>query len=159
MTWLTDENLLPTDPNFQLFLMDQEAKFTPVVKEYMERMKRPKYPLPLYKMKCGKRNAEDRILLDPREIEVELADYEYGFLLLRALIYGTTYLFTHLKLEKPELAQKILTQALASYPEELQDDNYSYQILFTEIHENAKEIYQLQAYFFPENANTPTIFI
>jgi len=159
MIWLTYENELPTDPNFQLFLMDQEAKFAPVAKEYMERMKRPKYPLPLYKMQCGKHDAEDRILMDPREIEVELTDYEYGFLLLRALIYGTTYFFTHLKLEKPELAQKILTQALDSYPEELQDDNYSYQILFTEIHENAKEIYQLQAYFFPEKTNTQTIFI
>ena len=159
MTWLTYENELPTDPNFQLFLMDQEAKFAPVAKEYMERMKRPKYPLPLYKMQCGKHDVENRSMIDPQEIEVELTDYEYGFLLLRALIYGTTYLFTHLRLEKPELAQKILTQALASYPEELKDDNFSYQIYFTEIHENAKEIYQLQSYFFPEKTNTQTIFI
>lgn len=159
MVWLTTENQLPTEPNFQLYLMEQEAKFAPVAREYMERMKRPKYPLPLYKMKCGKHDVENRRIIDPQEVEVELANPEYRFLLLRALIYGTTYLFTHLKLEKPELAQKILTQALACYPEELKDDNFSYQIFFTEIHENAKEIYQLQAYFFPEKINNEAIFI
>ena len=159
MTWLTVENELPTDPNFELFLMEQEAKFAPVAQEYMERMKRPKYPLPLYKMQCGKHDVKNRSMIDPREIEVELTDHEYRFLLLRALIYGTTYRFTHLRLEKPELARKILAQASASYPEELKDDNFSYQIYFTEIHDNAKEIYQLQAYFFPKSVNTPTIFI
>ena len=159
MVWLIDENELPTDPNYELYLMEQEAKFAPVAKEYMERMKRPKYPLLLYKMKCGKHDIENRKMIDSREIEVELTDTEYGFLLLRALIYGTTYLFTHLRLEKPELARKILTQALASYPEELKDDSSDYQIHFTEICENAREIYQLQAYFFPKNINTPTIFI
>lgn len=159
MVWLFDENELPSWPNYELYLMEQEARFEPVAQEYMERMKRPKYPLPLYKMQCGKHDVENRSLIDPQEIEVELTDHEYKFLLIRALIYGTTYLFTHLRLEKPELAQKILTQALAGYPEELKDNHFHYQIYFTEIQENAREIYQLQSYFFPKDINTQTIFI
>lgn len=57
------------------------------------------------------------------------------------------------------MTQKILTQALAGYPEELKDGHSHYQIYFTEIQENAREIYQLQSYFFPKNINSPTIFI
>lgn len=74
-------------------------------------------------------------------------------------IYGTSYRLTHLNKEHSGLANKVLIQAMAAYPDELKQPRAYYQMLFDEMHENAKEIIQLKDYFFPEKVNTTMFFI
>ncbi len=50
-------------------------------------------------------------------------------------------------------------QARAAYPNEQKEPGAYYQMLFDEMHENAKEIIQLKDYFFPEKVNTTMFFI
>ena len=167
MISLEDPNMNPTEffesnnefpPLFSLWLHDEKAQCEKVAKEYALSMKRPKY-FPLYEMTCAKINRKERCLSDPQKVEVELTDMEYVYLLTRVLLYGTTYRFSHLRQENPALAQKVFTQAIAGYPDDLKSDSAVYQIAFSEMHENAKEIIQLKDYFFPEKMNTTMFFI
>jgi hypothetical protein len=143
---------------FSLWLHDEAPRCEKVAKEYAASMRRPKY-LPLYEMTCFKVDMIERKPVDPQKVEVELTDEEYVYLLTRALLYGTTYRFSHLRQENPALAQKVFTQAIAGYPDDLKSDGAIYQIAFSEMHENAKEIIQLKNYFFPGDLNKSRIFI
>ena len=167
MISLEDPNLDPTDPlepqnehpSKTVSRMRSEAEqFEAVAKEYTATMKRPK-PESRYEMTIAKINRKERCLSDPRKVEVELTDDEYVYLLTRALLYGTSYRLTHLNKEHPSLANKVFTQAMAAYPDELKQPGAYYQMLFNEMHENAKEIIQLKDYFFPEKVNTTMFFI
>ena len=145
-------------PKFTLRMLDEKAQCEKIAKEYANSMKRPKY-YPLYEMTCAKVDVEELKLFDHQKVEVELNDEEYVYLLTRALFFGSTYRFSHLRHENPALAQKVFTQAMAGYPDDLKSDGALYQIDFSEMHENAKEIYQLQSYFFPGEWNNSRIFI
>jgi len=155
------ELLKPSDDvpmRLSLWLHNETARCEKAAKEYAATMKRPKY-LPLYEMTCAKVDEENHKLFDRRKVDVELTDDEYVWLLTRSLLFGTTYLFSHLRNENPTLAQKVFAQAMDAYPDELKEDGVRYQVFFNEIYENAKEIIQLQNYFFPDKVNTTTIFI
>lgn len=167
MIFLEDPNMNPAElfepndelpPKFSLWLHDDQAQCEKVAKEYAASMRRPKY-YPLYEMTCAKVDEQEGKLFDHQKVELELNDEEYVYLLTRALLFGTTYLFSHLRYENPVLAQKVFAQAMASYPNDLKSDGALYQIDFSEMHENAKEIYQLQSYFFPGEWNNSRIFI
>ncbi len=167
MIYLEDPNMNPAElfepdnelpPKFSLWLHDDKAQCEKVAKEYANSMRRPKY-YPLYEMTCAKVDVEERKLFDHQKVEVELNDDEYVYLLTRALLYGTTYRFSHLRHENPALAQKVFTQAMAGYPDDLKSDGALYQIAFSEMHDNAKEIFQLKNYFFPGDLNNSRIFI
>lgn len=167
MIFLEDPNMNPArlfepnkelPPKFSLWLHDDKAQCEKVAKEYAASMRRPKY-FPLYEMTCAKVNVEERKLFDHQKVEVELNDEEYVYLLTRALLYGTTYRFSHLRHENPALAQKVFTQAMAGYPDKLKSDGDLYQIAFSELHDNAKEIFQLKNYFFPDMINTGMVFL
>ncbi len=167
MILLEDPNMNPAElfepnnefpPKFTLRMLDEKAQCEKIAKEYANSMKRPKY-YPLYEMTCAKVDVEELKLFDHQKVEVELNDEEYVYLLTRALFFGSTYRFSHLSHENPVLAQKVFAQAMASYPNDLKSDGALYQIDFSEMHENAKEIYQLQSYFFPGEWNNSRIFI
>lgn len=167
MIFLEDPYLNPTEPlepknefpSKTVSRMRSEAKqFEAAAKEYAATMKRPK-PESRYEMTLAKINREECSLFDPRKVEVELTDDEYVYLLTRALLYGTSYRLTHLSKEHPTLANKVLAQAMEAYPDELKEAGAYYQMLFDEMHENAKEIIQLKDYFFPEKVNTTMLFI
>lgn len=167
MISLEDPNMNPAElfePNnglpfkFSLRLHDDKAQCEKVAKEYTNSMRRPKY-FPLYEMTCAKVDVIERKLFDHQKVEVELNDEEYVYLLTRALLFGTTYRYSHLRHENPALAQKVFTQAMACYPDDLKSDGALYQIAFSEMHDNAKEIFQLQNYFFPDKVNTGMLFL
>ena len=167
MIFLEDPDMNPAElseannelpPKFSLWLHDETAQCEKVAKEYANSMRRPKY-FPLYEMTCAKVNVEERKLFDHQKVEVELTDEEYVYLLTRALLYGTTYRFSHLRHENPALAQKVFTQAMAGYPDDLKSEGALYQIAFSEMHDNAKEIIQLKNYFFPDKVNTSMLFL
>ncbi len=167
MIFLEDPNMNPAElfepnnelpPKFTLRMLDEKAQCEKVAKEYVNSMRRPKY-YPLYEMTCAKVDVEECKLFDHQKVEVELNDEEYVYLLTRALLYGTTYRFSHLRHENPALAQKVFTQAMASYPDNLKSDVALYQIDFSEMHDNVKEIIQLKNYFFPGDLNNSRIFI
>lgn len=163
MISIEDENKVPNDPKelpskVALWFQEKAVKYEAAAKEYAATMKRPKY-LPLYEMTCVKVDEIERKLVDPRKVEVELTNDEYVYLLTKALLYGTTYHFSHLCSERPELANKIFIQAMAGYPDELKTEGAVYQVVFDEIHENAKEIVQLKDYFFPGDVNTTMFFL
>lgn len=167
MILLEDETIDPTEPfkpnnelplRFSLWLHDENLRCEKAAREYAATMKRPKY-LPLYEMTCAKIDEMEHKLVDPKKVEVELTDEEYVYLLTRALIYGTSYRLSHLQKERPVLAQKVFAQAMASYPDELKAAGARYQMLFNEMHENAKEIIQLKNYFWPDKVNSSIIFL
>ena len=54
-------------------------------------------------------------------------------------IYGTSYRLTHLNKEHSGLANKVLTQAMAAYPDELKQPRAYYQMLFDEMHETTRK--------------------
>ena len=149
-------NELP--PKFTLRQLNEKAQCEKVAKEYANSMRRPKY-YPLYEMTCAKVDVEECKLFDQQKVEVELTDEEYVYLLTRALLFGTSYYFSHLRHENPALAQKVFTQAMSGYPDDLKNDGALYQIAFSEMHDNAKEIFQLKNYFFPDDLNNSCIFI
>ena len=167
MIYLEDEDINPTEPmepeseqpsKFALMMRKEALRYEKAAKEYATTMKRPK-PEPRYEMTIAKINLEEHCLSDPMKVNVELTDNEYVYLLTRALLYGSSYRLTHLNKEHPALAQKIFEQGKAQYPDELQTAGTPYQMLFDEMHENAKEIIQLKDYFFPEKRNTSMLFI
>lgn len=167
MILLEDPNMNPAElfepnnefpPKFTLRMLDEKAQCEKIAKEYANSMRRPKY-YPLYEMTCAKVNVEELKLFDHQKVEVELNDDEYVYLLTRALLYGTTYRFSHLRHENPALAQKVFTQAMAGYPDDLKSEGALYQIAFSEMHDNAKEIIQLKNYFFPDKVNTSMLFL
>lgn len=167
MIHLEDENINPTEPmepeseqpsKFALMMREKALRYEIVAKEYATTMKRPK-PEPRYEMTIAKINLKEHCLSNPMKVNVELTDEEYVYLLTRALLYGSSYRLTHLNKEHPSLAQKIFEQAKAEYPDELKTVGAHYQMLFDEMHENAKEIIQLKDYFFPEKRNTSMFFI
>lgn len=166
MIFLEDPNMNPAElfePNnelplkFSLWLHDDKDRCEKAAKEYAASMRRPKY-YPLYEMTCAKVDLIEGKLFDHQKVEVELNDEEYVYLLTRALLFGTTYYFSHLRHENPALAQKVFTQAMAGYPDDLKSDGALYQIAFSEMHDNAKEIFQLKNYFFPDKVNTSIHF-
>ena len=167
MIYLEDPNMNPAElfepnnelpPKFTLRMLDEKAQCEKIAKEYANSMKRPKY-YPLYEMTCAKVDVEELKLFDHQKVEVELNDEEYVYLLTRALFFGSTYRFSHLRHENPALAQKVFTQAMAGYPDDLKSDGALYQIDFSEMHDNAKEIIQLKNYFFPDKVNTSMLFL
>ena len=173
ITGLAPEERSQEKPYYEtdLYMLEEMAYATVAKKYYAEKKERTAYGLTRIEDPAGSGNSlillrmtgtlcapYDRHDLEaPRQGMVALTEGEYLFLLTQLLLFGSSFKFAHLMERRPDLGRKIIEQLYGTFEDE-QISGFLYYVTFDEVFENAKEVYQLKDWYFPQDVRAGMFF-